>query len=247
MRRYCLTLAIMVVAGMTASAVNADDNQIAQHIYQQLKAEQQNGNLRGYRVDMRVDHGTVWFKGFCANEDQEMLILRTAQQAGRLGVVQVVDDIDIQANAAPAMRSIRQESMGQQPAMPVSWNQQTENNPAQVNPMRNQAYAMPQQPGPTAVSQAPVNVAANIGNPMPASYGGGGAGITTDNPQLPGYAWPAYAAAPNYAAVSYPRQYSASAWPYIGPFYPYPQVPLGWRKVTMEWDDGWWYLDFNDR
>jgi hypothetical protein len=72
-------------------------------------------------------------------------------------------------------------------------------------------------------------------------------GITTDNPQLPGYAWPAYAAHPNYAAVSYPRQYSASAWPYIGPFYPYPQVPLGWRKVTLEWDDGWWYLDFSDR
>ena len=26
--------------------------------------------------------------------------------------------------------------------------------------------------------------------------------------------------------------------------YPYPQVPLGWRKVTLEWDDGWWPLDF---
>lgn len=26
----------------------------------------------------------------------------------------------------------------------------------------------------------------------------------------------------------------------------YPQVPLGWRKVTLEWDDGWWMLDFSD-
>jgi len=67
-----------------------------------------------------------------------------------------------------------------------------------------------------------------------------------DQPTLPNYAWPSYAAYPNYAAVSYPRQYSPSAWPYIGPFYPYPQVPLGWRKVTLEWDDGWWYLDFSD-
>ena len=50
----------------------------------------------------------------------------------------------------------------------------------------------------------------------------------------------------NYAAVTYPRQYSATAWPYIGPFYPYPQVPLGWRKVTLQWDDGWWMLDFKD-
>jgi hypothetical protein len=47
--------------------------------------------------------------------------------------------------------------------------------------------------------------------------------------------------------VTYPKQYSASAWPYIGPFYPYPQVPLGWRKVQLEWDDGWWWLNFKDR
>ena len=68
-----------------------------------------------------------------------------------------------------------------------------------------------------------------------------------DAPQMPGYAWPSYASHPNYAAVTYPKQYSASAWPYIGPFYPYPQVPLGWRKVSLEWDDGWWFLDFKDR
>ena len=68
-----------------------------------------------------------------------------------------------------------------------------------------------------------------------------------DNPQMPGYAWPSYAAYPNYAAVTYPRQYSPMAWPYIGPFYPYPQVPLGWRKVSLEWDDGWWMLDFKSK
>lgn len=26
--------------------------------------------------------------------------------------------------------------------------------------------------------------------------------------------------------------------PYIGPFYPYPQVPLGWRQVQLDGDDG---------
>ena len=67
-----------------------------------------------------------------------------------------------------------------------------------------------------------------------------------DSPNMPGYAWPSYAAIPNYAAVTYPKQYSPTAWPYIGPFYPYPQVPLGWRKVTLEWKDGWWFLDFKD-
>lgn len=68
-----------------------------------------------------------------------------------------------------------------------------------------------------------------------------------DHPQMPGYAWPSYTPHPNYAGVTYPKQYSPSAWPYIGPFYPYPQVPLGWRKVSLEWKDGWWMLDFKDR
>ena len=93
--------------------------------------------------------------------------------------------------------------------------------------------------------------AANYGGgmgPMPTAHVPGGIGRTVsyDNPQMPGYAWPSYASSPNYAALTYPRQYSPSAWPYIGPFYPYPQVPLGWRKVTLEWDDGWWFLDFKD-
>jgi hypothetical protein len=88
------------------------------------------------------------------------------------------------------------------------------------------------------------------GGPMPMHLPGSGVGIAParyDHPNMPGYAWPSYAAYPNYAAVTYPKQYSPTAWPYIGPFYPYPQVPLGWRKVTLEWDDGWWFLDFKDR
>lgn len=76
---------------------------------------------------------------------------------------------------------------------------------------------------------------------------GGMAPARYDSPQMPCYAWPSYASSPNYGAVTYPKQYSASAWPYIGPFYPYPQVPLGWRKVSLEWDDGWWFVDFKDR
>ena len=88
------------------------------------------------------------------------------------------------------------------------------------------------------------------GGPMPMHVPGSAVGIAParyDHPHMPGYAWPSYASYPNYAAVTYPKQYSPTAWPYIGPFYPYPQVPLGWRKVTLEWDDGWWVLDFKDR
>ena len=92
-------------------------------------------------------------------------------------------------------------------------------------------------------------MAGQVGGPQPAYVPGTGGGVAParfDQPHLPGYAWPSYAAYPNYSALTYPKQYSPTAWPYIGPFYPYPQVPLGWRKVTLEWDDGWWMLDFKD-
>ncbi|HEX7378202.1 MAG TPA: BON domain-containing protein [Pirellulales bacterium] len=105
---------------------------------------------------------------------------------------------------------------------------------------------------PAPMMDAPMNGAmggAMRGGPLPSYVPGTAAGVAPayyDQPNMPNYSWPSYAAHPNYAGVTYPRQYSPTAWPYIGPFYPYPQVPLGWRKVTLEWDDGWWFLDFDD-
>ena len=103
-------------------------------------------------------------------------------------------------------------------------------------------------------SQIPAGMQMQMQPAMPASahtaaaaIGGGVPGVVHDHPNMPGYAWPSYASHPNYAAVTYPKQYSPTAWPYIGPFYPYPQVPLGWRKVSLEWDDGWWFLDFTSK
>jgi len=113
-------------------------------------------------------------------------------------------------------------------------------------------------PAPVASGSAPVagGPMPMTGSPMPMGAAripvyaptipNGVAQARFDHPHLPNYAWPSYAAYPNYAGVTYPRQYSAAAWPYIGPFYPYPQVPLGWRKVCLEWEDGWWFLDFKD-
>ncbi len=68
-----------------------------------------------------------------------------------------------------------------------------------------------------------------------------GAGGTAN---MPNYAWPSYAPAGNFSAVGYPTAYPWQAWPNIGPFYPYPEVPQDWRAVTLRWDDGIWWLDF---
>jgi hypothetical protein len=113
--------------------------------------------------------------------------------------------------------------------------------PKHARPAARVAMMQPGPQGPVEPGGAPMPMyqpgAAQAG-PAPARY---------DQPCMPNYAWPSYAAYPNFAAVTYPKQYSPTAWPYIGPFYPYPQVPLGWRKVTLEWDSGWWFLDFKDQ
>ena len=88
------------------------------------------------------------------------------------------------------------------------------------------------------------------GMPGPPGYGHPGAGHSHqvyNMPNLPETAWPAYASYPNYSQVTYPKEYSASAWPYIGPFYPYPQIPMGWRDVQLGWDDGQWNINFRSR
>jgi hypothetical protein len=61
-------------------------------------------------------------------------------------------------------------------------------------------------------------------------------------PKMPPYAWPTYAPYNNFSRVAYPTGYPYQAWPFIGPIYPFPKVPLGWRAVKLEWDDGtWWF------
>ncbi|WP_442485124.1 BON domain-containing protein [Aeoliella sp. SH292] len=148
---------------------------------------------------------------------------------------------------SPVMqRPMMQRPMGQQMPRPMS--------PQQASAIRAAGGPMGPQGGPMPASYCgPCQGGGGMGmgmgggmGPQPSGYvPGGGGGPSYDNANMPNYAWPSYAAYPNYAAVTYPKQYSPTAWPYIGPFYPYPQVPLGWRKVTLEWDDGWWNLDFS--
>jgi hypothetical protein len=61
-------------------------------------------------------------------------------------------------------------------------------------------------------------------------------------PFMPPYAWPTYAPYNNYSRVAYPISYPYQAFPFIGPVYPFPKVPPGWRSVKLEWNDGHWWL-----
>jgi len=60
MRRLVLGIAVAVTSLIPVMGM-ADDQQIADFIKARLQAEQQQGNLKGFNVDMRVEQGTVWF------------------------------------------------------------------------------------------------------------------------------------------------------------------------------------------
>ena len=79
---------------------------------------------------------------------------------------------------------------------------------------------------------------------MPEGPAGAPGATSLAMPRNPNYAWPSYAPYSNFSAVGYPTVYPWQAWPNIGPPYPYPEVPLDWRAVTLRWDDGLWWLDF---
>ena len=103
-------------------------------------------------------------------------------------------------------------------------------------------------PAPSGMPPAPMPLGGGAGpggygpDPVPVGPGGGAGGYDGSAPPLPPYAWPTYAPHNNVSRVAYPEAYPYNAFPFIGPFYPFPKVPLGWRKVTLEWEDGHWWL-----
>ncbi len=229
------------------SELDAKSQRIAQELIARLEQQDAMGRLQGCDFDVQVEKAVVKFSGSVALPQQQQLLLDVAHRVP--GVREV--SADLQVNSWPM------EGVSISPAsaqMPVAYSHGDtvvgsmagiDQTPRPIGAARMAAYAG------GAVLAAPMMAVNHMsGGGVPAHLPGGGHAAVParyDHPNLPGYAWPSYAAYPNYAAVTYPKQYSPTAWPYIGPFYPYPQVPLGWRKVTLQWKDGWWQLNFNSK
>lgn len=238
----------------SAGAASPTPEQMANNVAQALK---ESGRLQGYAVGVKYEDGVAWLEGRVTSEEQSATAAELAGQVA--GVAHVVNKLQVVAPEAAAAA----EKKGDLLLTMLEEPQDAATTPAPLPP---NPEAMPATgPAPRGMPR-PIARTAGVQANMPAgrvqpaqAYGGGGypagapqgystagaRGVSYDQANMPGYAWPSYAAHPNYAAVTYPKQYSPAAWPYIGPFYPYPQVPLGWRKVTLEWDDGWWNLDFS--
>jgi osmotically-inducible protein OsmY len=232
-------------AAETAAAGGAAPSN--QQVAEQIAAALSSANLSGYDIEIRYKNGTASLLGSVGSDAQRAA---ATQVVAQVPGVQMVDNrlgLKSQMAGAPAGHPFaggRPMPMvgtagGQMPVQSVGYQPPPE---APAGP----PAAIP----PDAVPPGMVGPYGPPGMPVPPSYGHPGSGAAYpvyNQPHLPEYAWPSYASYPNSAQVSYPTQYSASAWPYIGPFYPYPQVPLGWRQVQLEWDDGYWNLNFKPR
>jgi hypothetical protein len=217
-----------------APIVGAHDNQqMADGIAQQLR---QSPSLRQFNIDITVNGSTVELTGNVGDVKQRQQAQKIAMSAP--GVTNVVDKLTI--------GTIQRVSSTQEPAMlpevptaiPLAQGQAPAPMP-QVQgqaPMQQQLQSqIPARPG------MPQTVFGEPAGAMDA-YSHGGAPNEMGTPPLPGYAWPTYAPYNNYSRVAYPEAYPACAWPFIGPFYPFPRVPPGWRSVKLEWQDGhWWF------
>lgn len=239
------------VSQVKPQTTQPSDEQLAETIIGRLRTQKDRGILKNFDVDVQVNDRVVWVSGRVASDTQRNLVLDVSRRVR--GVKQVVNDLDIAAAAPVQVVSAPPQGatpVAQQAAAPVGTAASPTRAPApfQYAPAPQQAPVASQRPLAFAPAQSVAYNQQYVGQPVaevPAAAGVARARF--DHPTMPGYAWPSYAAYPNYGAVTYPRQYSPTAWPYIGPFYPYPQVPLGWRKVTLEWDDGWWMLDFKSK
>jgi hypothetical protein len=261
MRQFFMVMLVALATGLLPAMVRAENSpnqEAAQRISDHLT---KSGQLQfGDKIAVRYLNGTVWLRGHVHNQEQLNRAVAVVFATEGVVINQVIrDELTIDGAKPGTINSPATNPVGGTAANPLrgSYDAAGDANRAQALPSSfNPSHAatpvtmmqpvgtpapLPAVEATTGVSGAPLPMYA------PGAAAGGVAPVRYDHPCMPGYAWPSYAAYPNYAALTYPKQYSPTAWPYIGPFYPYPQVPLGWRKVSLEWDDGWWWLDFKDK
>jgi hypothetical protein len=207
---------------LTTLAVSLNQ-QMAERIAATLKGNRQ---LRQYSVEVTYQDGVARLSGHVNGQAQHDEVLRTVQ--GTPGVERVVDLLETRhvAGVRPA----------QNQAPPF---------PSPFAPPAPGAPPFPPPPGAPGLAPVPLGPPLNgPPNPEPTPIFQAPMGPSTNMPppRMPPNAWPTYAPYNNYSRVAYPTLYPYQSWPFIGPNYPFPKIPPGWRSISLEWNDGsWWY------
>jgi hypothetical protein len=203
-------------APLPVSATKTNPNQtLAVDIAYRLRST---GNATGADLSIDVREGIVTLSGTAKDAAQKAKLIADAK--GVQGVIVVRDNIRVPGTGIVQVQDA--------PGLP----------PLSPSPLA------PVGPGIGFPAAAPAAPLAPIVEPTPLGVPGQAA-PDLQAPNLPPYAWPTYAPHNNVSRVAYPQAYPYNAFPFIGPYYPFPKVPLGWRKVTLEWEDGHWYLGRN--
>jgi hypothetical protein len=228
LKRISTALGVLAMAGSAAMAqgIAPSTNQLtADAVANSLRGSR---GLETHRIEIQAQGGFVTLSGTLAHPGEKAEVLGRAQRVA--GVRGVIDQLQVSND-----RTI----------LPVQYQ------PAVVNAGAPGNYVGPETIGPGPNGGGPIvgssTVSASVisdGGPVPEGPAGMMGAVQAAMPGYPNYAWPSYAPYPNFSAVGYPTVYPWQAWPNIGPFYPYPEVPLDWRAVTLRWDDGIWWLDF---
>ncbi len=201
------------------------NQEMAENIAARLR---QSGQLQHYDVNIRFHDGAAELTGSVADVGQRDRVLRLVQDVP--GVRGVVDRLSVAGAIVPVQAGGIPEVL---PPVPGTNQFPPAPQTAPAGPPPAAAGAPPggaPAPGAAAPEATPIFQA-----PAPVPH-------QLNPPRMPPYAWPTYAPYNNYSRVGYPLAYPYNSFPFIGPIYPFPKIPLGWRSVRLEWDDGfWWY------
>lgn len=177
----------------------------------------ESGQLSQYNVQVRANNGMVDLFGDVADENQRAIVITIARSTS--GVAMVRDYLQV--------RPVKSNVLPAQVIQPLP------------TPL----------PFPTPFGKdgpkPPERIDGQLPEPMPIFQMPMGPNPTMQPPPLPPYAWPTFAPYNNYSRVAYPQAYPYEQWPFIGPMYPFPRVPLGWRSVSLTWEDGHWWFHRN--
>jgi hypothetical protein len=197
---------------MSTDQAKASSNQTIANII--ANHLRQSALLQHFSVEITCRDGVVDLSGCVRNQAQRDEVLRQVQDVA--GVARIHDHLIVDGG----IRTVQ--DVEKVPA-PTAEGEKVPP-PTPVPDSANKAEQHPQ-PEPHPLFAAP----------PPSPY-------ALNPPKMPPYAWPTYAPYNNFSRVAYPEAYPYNAWPYIGPCYPFPKVPLGWRSVKLEWDDGYWWF-----
>jgi hypothetical protein len=210
-----LALGSSIVMGQESAPAISQNQATANAVAATLKSSR---TLSTYRIEIETNNGVVTLAGSVPNASQKKEALALVNKVkGVTGIIDQIRVVDARVRPAQYQPQVAMGGhFGHGNSTPVYEGTTTTSTPA---------------------------TAAPDGSPIP--EGPAGMGMPTGaGPNQPNYAWPSYAPTGNFSAVGYPTAYPWQAWPNIGPFYPYPEVPQDWRAVTLRWDDGIWWLDF---